>query len=785
MVLVIKMDAKTKDIGLKFNISRRAVTEGLLVLGSFAAARALVFDAAAPFALAYISTFLFRGNKFYAASLLAAAGIFTAFRQEFSMKYLLAIVILCAINLFVSLRPKTGRETAAFVQAATAGGAAIVVGFALNILRGDGLYQIFISTLEGGLIFALGIVLAKGIAAITSTSKRGALNNEELLSILVMAGILTVGLADIHIWLILLRYVFVILIVLLAAQSGGAAISAVCGMLIGFLLNITGFEYIFFAVLLGVSGFAAGIVRPHGRIFALVAFSLTDLVAVLYFDPSLLAWSSLLSLSLAGAAFVALPKSFLLNIHTTINPALAPQGEYIERVREQVLTRVYDIAGGYSKLARTFQDRMQDKAQADISEMKSVETAIQNVCHSCHKYTTCWETNSAATSAYVSEIVQKGEKRGKLYMEDAPLGFSVMCMHVADFMGNLSAALEMDKLSKQWQQKVAEARGTIHQQFVGLSHVMYEFAVELDCVLNFNKELEDSILRELAKEKIEVENVIVIENTLGKYEISLKRKGGRGHGKYAKHLGDLISRATGRQMELAQERPEGRTTCLVYHEKQKFYIHSGIAKIGKDMTAQSGDSFSLIDLRHGRLVATLSDGMGSGKKAKEGSEAAIELLEELMEKGFKKDIAIKLINSALLLKSVDEFFSTLDICLVDLNSGLAEFMKIGACASYLLRGGEVETIGSWTLPVGILESVEIDTCERYLTHGDIVVMVTDGVVDSIKQQEDFWLQEMLENISYRNPQDIADHILEEAKRNYGRNLGDDMTVLVLRILDRK
>jgi stage II sporulation protein E len=254
-------------------------------------------------------------------------------------------------------------------------------------------------------------------------------------------------------------------------------------------------------------------------------------------------------------------------------------------------------------------------------------------------------------------------------------------------------------------------------------------------------------------------------------------------------------------MEPAEEKFSGKLTKLSYTEKQKFYVHSGVAKINKEMTAESGDSFSLVQLRDGRLIAALSDGMGSGAKAREGSEAAIELLEELMEKGFKKDIAVKLINSALLLKSNDEFFSTLDICLVDLNTGLAEFMKIGASASYLVRGlgggrsmaapikegnFEVETIGSWTLPVGILDSVDVDVCERYLAHGDIVVMMTDGVVDSGAGSgvSEGWVQMLLSRMTLRNPQDIADYILNEAKRNYGRHIGDDMTVLVLRILDR-
>ena len=74
--------------------------------------------------------------------------------------------------------------------------------------------------------------------------------------------------------------------------------------------------------------------------------------------------------------------------------------------------------------------------------------------------------------------------------------------------------------------------------------------------------------------------------------------------------------------------------------------------------------------------------MGSGGRASEESCAAIELLEDFMETGFDKDIAIKMINSVLVLKSNEESFSTLDMAIIDLYSGIAEFIKIGAVSSF-------------------------------------------------------------------------------------------------------
>ncbi|MCL2854347.1 MAG: stage II sporulation protein E [Defluviitaleaceae bacterium] len=782
------MQITRKQSPVKFNINRRNVAEIALLAGSFFAARGVIFGAASPFALIYIATFLFRGNRFYLAALLSALGLFTNFSTQYSIKYLLAIGLLCIANLLMSLRREAGWDATAFAQAATVTICAAIAGFALIFLRGQGFYEMAITTLESGLIFAMTIVMSKAITCIAPTSnfRRGALSNAELMSVLLLTSVLVVGMADVHIWLVSLRLTAAILLVLLAAGSGGAAISAVCGMLLGFLLNITGFEYIFFAVWLGIGGFAAGLARPHGKIPSLLAFAATSAITALYFDIGLFSWQTLMSFTLTAAIFLALPKRFLSNIHATVSPAGSPQGEYLERVRQQVLSRVYDIAAGYGKLAKIFEKRVitgTHHAPHPITD-KLIKTAQENVCLACTRLNICWQDKHKQTWQFMDDMVQKAQKRGKLHLEDAPATFHNNCINLPDFMAHLSSALEIDKLAQEWQQKVVEAKATIYHQFSGLSAVMYEFAVELSTILNFQKEMEDRILQEFTKEKVEVENLIVIENTLGKYEISITRKGRRGQPKCAGQIGEIISRLTGRQMELAEEKYAGRIVHLNYLEREKFYINSGIAKTCKGHATQSGDSFSLVQLRDGRLIAALSDGMGSGQKAKEGSEAAIELLEELMEKGFKKDIAIKLINSALLLKSSEEFFSTLDICVVDLNTGLSEFMKIGASASYLLRDGKAETIGSWTLPVGILETVEIDTCQRYISHGDIIVMVTDGVADSVSNGEDGWLIRILESLTLKNPQDIANHILEEAKRNYAHQIKDDMTVLVLRILNR-
>ncbi|MCL2673859.1 MAG: SpoIIE family protein phosphatase, partial [Defluviitaleaceae bacterium] len=115
-------------------------------------------------------------------------------------------------------------------------------------------------------------------------------------------------------------------------------------------------------------------------------------------------------------------------------------------------------------------------------------------------------------------------------------------------------------------------------------------------------------------------------------------------------------------------------------------------------------------------------------------------------------------------------------------TGEAEFCKIGAATTYLLRGGSVSTIRSTSLPIGILSNVEPEMHTRKLKSGDVIVMVTDGVCDSDASVG--WLSDLLSSLTSRTPQDIADIIVNEAAKRAGDIIKDDMTALVAKVWEK-
>jgi len=135
--------------------------------------------------------------------------------------------------------------------------------------------------------------------------------------------------------------------------------------------------------------------------------------------------------------------------------------------------------------------------------------------------------------------------------------------------------------------------------------------------------------------------------------------------------------------------------------------------------------------------------------------------------------------------SEEEKFSTVDLSSVDLYTGDIDFMKVGAVASIIKSEDTVDIIKSKTLPIGVLDRADIEIHKKKVKSGDIVVMLSDGVLDYDDENcgKVDWVLDYLCRNDELNPKDIAEGIVKEAKRLSGNKVKDDMTVLVSRIYE--
>lgn len=222
-----------------------------------------------------------------------------------------------------------------------------------------------------------------------------------------------------------------------------------------------------------------------------------------------------------------------------------------------------------------------------------------------------------------------------------------------------------------------------------------------------------------------------------------------------------------------------KETIIRFAEEVNFQAFYGVAKVVKDGSILSGDTYGCLADREGEFVLCLADGMGSGTHACRESEKVVDLLEQFLDSGFSKETAAKMINSALILQKENDMFSTMDVCAMNLYTGVCEFLKAGAATTFIKREDWVETITSTSLAVGLLQETDFEVLSRKLYPGDYVVMVTDGVLDALPfDEEEETMKEIILSVKKRNPREMGRAILENILQYNNNLVMDDMTVLV-------
>ena len=347
---------------------------------------------------------------------------------------------------------------------------------------------------------------------------------------------------------------------------------------------------------------------------------------------------------------------------------------------------------------------------------------------------------------------------------------------------------ERVSLNRAWYNRLLENREVIAEQLDAMAYIMQDCARE-ERVLDAKEKHAMAEIRYRAKEQgILVEELHLIEMADGRMKVEAvvrSRLGGCISVKdFLNAAGHVLNRKL-RTTTDARTFISKEAIRLVLYEDTVFRSVQGIARVKKDEAQISGDNFSFLELERGELLLGLSDGMGSGSAACKESEMVLDLVERFLEAGFSVETAIRMMNSAMVMKGENDLYSTVDLCKINLYNGAASLYKIGAAATFIKHDGEVECITSENLPVGARTQIDIEAREIQLDNGDFVVMVTDGVLEylHVPKPEDT-MREVIESIRTNNPGILAKRIMERVMLFTGGRAQDDMTVLAACIWDK-
>lgn len=626
--------------------------------------------------------------------------------------------------------------------------------------------DMLIACLSGGA--AAGLMTPVCIRALLAVSMpKQALTNDDKLCCLLLAGAIGLGGLWIGVGRISLGIALISVLILVVAWAAGAGLSLPAGVLMGLIVMTSGMP-LSMVMLLAVLGGLAGLLRGSSRVLAL-SCGLLGCALVAYAEGGVeLIISGIPSIAVGGFLFLMLPTRRLDAVCGLLEPSYYAANGPDAAVPSHVLS-------GYA-------EAMAGMAQAlpmpeTTSDMQPVELLACRLCTGCENQQICWDERRKETMELLDGILLacSGEANALEIEEAARMSG---CARAPEVFG-LSKGLLSSRLRKEKEDaRRMEARAWALEQLRGQARALSSLAEQMS---------DGSGEAERARAAL----CAAMPALRGRPDaISLSMLGGKLHlwldvrssGGQVERLTAAVGAALSRRMELLES--QSRHDTLLFVEKPKLKLSVGRSSMPIDGEEISGDSTLSERLDASRHLLAISDGMGSGREARSESRAALDLLLQALRAGYGRGDALRTVNGLLVACRGDEMFATMDLCVVDLDSGEAALDKMGACPSFLIRGGKCKRIGSDTLPMGILDAVKPRAIAIRMQPGDTLLMISDGVSDAFGADEGALLRALgglVTGERLPTPQKFADTLLRRAYERSGQAALDDMTVMVARL----
>ena len=660
-------------------------------------------------------------------------------------------------------------------------------------------------------------IFSNSILMIREFGNKKVFSIEEVMGTSLLLTISLCALGDFTIFGYSLRNILSILLVLILGWKNGMLVGATGGITIGVVLGIIGNGEPIMVASYAISGLIAGVFYRLGRIGVIAGFILGNIILTYVANGNTVPVILIQEILIASLGLLAVPKRFEINIEDlygkhkllpeTTERRLTENQDTIFKLNSMSET-ISDLAKSYEEAASTVLEEKDIQQQETSNEeifkqelelnLEALENnlvyepiaenedgIIDEIFHHLLKNEIITEKELVAILEHHNQYIMGLEEKNGQAMED-----------VSQMIKAINYSYRISKVNFIWKRKLEENKKNVSSQLEGVSEAISQMVEEMKQEEKDPFAMQKQEILNLLKQK-EIENIEQIkikQNSSGRYFVEVYTSlcdDIEGKQCAIKKIARILEKVLQDKFSIQGQEcglREQKTSCkFTYYSEDKYKLQVGVATTTKVGSPVSGDSHVETKLEDGKYLLALSDGMGSGPEAMKSSKIALKMLERLLKAGFDKEVSLKLINSTLVANSKEDMYATLDLQILDLYAGNMEFIKNGACPTFIKRNKEVQLLKSVTLPTGILEQNDLVVYDYDLEDGDIIVMCTDGIIDANQEyiNKELWVKYLLEDIQTDDAQQIANMIVNEAVDHQFGMQKDDMTVIVAKVNKKK
>lgn len=545
---------------------------------------------------------------------------------------------------------------------------------------------------------------------------------------------------------------------LLSASGNTAAFAAVCvSGILG--LSAASSDIAAEGAVLSFSAAASVFLARRHRAVRAVGYVFISVTAALVTGVDEGSWKLLVQAAISAAAFAVIPvgKLWSPNKDCTGSSATLMLCERLNFAADAISS----IEAGLQAAAET----LDKKYKSGIENI--AERAADRCCRSCPNSMICWGKNYDLFYGEFSGLVEA------MRSGSAEVALSAECSDICVDPDGVKRAVQAEYARfvsvKQSERRIRELRRIYTDQLEGVRDILRDMGSAKSVLKNEGRyqAAERRAEKVLINSGMESAQVFVKSDNHGK--ILLEAYAASEPKVTCDYLGVLLSRCLGRELSEPQISGGGRYK-LTAAERTNYSVKVGAFQIPRGQNQVCGDCYEYFISNEGELYVILSDGMGSGSRARVDSAMACSVLSKLLKCGISMKTALEIVNTVLMVKSSDESFATLDICKIDLNSGEGAVYKAGAATTYIRLKDKLVRASLSSAPVGTGGKLSVPAQKFTIAGGDVVVMLTDGVA-----VDEEWLSRELSGRI--EPNELSEHIARAARMDKSKD--DDISVITL------
>jgi len=601
---------------------------------------------------------------------------------------------------------------------------------------------------------------------------------DETICLIVLIIVLTFGIAEIYIYDSPLYKAVAVFAVLLSVNINKKNFSIIVAIAIGLGVAITTSSLSPIGEL-SVIAIASNIFSYPHRYRIAFATLIGDIVLQMYFvglEYKIIYY--IIPTIFSIVCFLSIPSKVMEKV---VDKYLTNNAEFsvrnvISSTRKNIKHRMGELSDVFAQMSQIHLKLIkQEFSKEQIVLMLSQELS-KSLCGECVNKNYCYKGFGLEGVAYVNNLIEIALKKGKISVLDLHPNMMQKCNIVNLIIGKLNQLVGQYQEYNTMLKDVNNVKFLLAEQMNAVSQLLQDLGEEMDSSIAFDNSMHNKILNNLLSNNIVCSEVLMFTEKGKDVSVVVIVKG---ENAYNPNIENIISKSIKCPMTIVEIEP---TDLKDYYSIRlcracKRDVAFGISNITKSGSVSSGDSHSLIRLGNNKYLLALCDGMGSGENARKMSSLTMGLIENFYRAGFDDGFILNNVNKLLTVTN-QENFSTLDLCVIDLDKEMMDFIKLGAPYGVIKREQCVDKIETGTLPLGVLGQIKPNISHFAISAKDMVIMVTDGISDAFRNYEDF--AQFVNSVTSINPQVVAQTILDEAIKLNGGTPKDDMTVLVAR-----